>query len=127
MCGENSPQIPMEIYSLKGKQYMMICYSMESILLQLGFPIRERYKNRREYFTVPLPPAVRSLYLFKGIQSPMHLQRNHLRYIPASSLEGILSYNGESMMVLYKNSVLLQFHPEKTSDGRKMMLNWLLH
>ena len=126
ICGENSPQIPMELYKLKHKRYMMICYSMESILLQLGFPIRERYENRREYFTLALPPAVRSLYLFKGIQSPMRLQRNHLRYIPAASLDGILSYNGEGMMTLYKNSVLVQFHPEKTSDGRKMMLNWVL-
>ncbi len=125
VCKEDSPQIPMEIYKLKDKKYMMICYSMESILLQLGYPIRERYENRREYFTIQLPSAIRSLYLFKGIQSPIYLQRNHLRYIPASSLDGILSYNGEAMIALYKNSVLIQFHPEKTSDGRKMILNWL--
>jgi len=125
VCGENSPQIPMELYTLKNKQYMMICYSMESVLLQLGFPIRERYTNRKEYFTIAIPPAIRSFYLFKGIKTPMRLQRNHVRYTPAASLDGILSYNGESMMAIYKNSVLVQFHPEKTSDGRQMILNWV--
>jgi imidazoleglycerol phosphate synthase glutamine amidotransferase subunit HisH len=34
-------------------------------------------------------------------------------------------YNGEAMLATYKNSTLIQFHPEKSPDGKKLIMNWL--
>jgi imidazoleglycerol phosphate synthase glutamine amidotransferase subunit HisH len=34
-------------------------------------------------------------------------------------------YNGEAMVATYKNSTLIQFHPEKSPDGKKLIMNWL--
>ena len=37
----------------------------------------------------------------------------------------IASYRGELMIAGYKNCLMMQFHPEKTADGLKMIENWL--
>jgi imidazoleglycerol phosphate synthase glutamine amidotransferase subunit HisH len=37
----------------------------------------------------------------------------------------VASYEGESMILLYRNSILVQYHPERTKDGLKLIDNWI--
>jgi imidazoleglycerol phosphate synthase glutamine amidotransferase subunit HisH len=37
----------------------------------------------------------------------------------------VASYRGELMLVFYKNSVMTQFHPERTIAGKRFLQNWL--
>ena len=109
---------------------MMICYSMESILTQLGFPLCKRKQHVKEPFLLTIPPEYMKVPLFANIKNPMTMRRNHTRYFPSRLMKGpliepIASYKGESMVALYKNSILIQFHPEKSPDGKKLILNWL--
>jgi GMP synthase-like glutamine amidotransferase len=119
-----NPQVPLELLSLD-KKLMLICYSMESVLLQLGFPVKRRYIHRRESFNLPAPNHP----LFEGIQTPMKVWRDHTWYTPKAAIHTpvrlIASYNGEAMIATYKNAVLVQHHPEHTADGRKFLENWL--
>jgi len=119
-----NPQVPLELLNLD-KKLMLICYSMESVLLQLGFPVKERYIHRQEPFN--LYPSNHPL--FEGIQTPMKVWRDHTWYIPASAIRSpvklLAAYNGETMIATYKNATLVQHHPEHTADGRKFLNNWL--
>ena len=36
---EGAPQVPLELFLRNDKTLLLICYSMESALVQLGFPI----------------------------------------------------------------------------------------
>jgi GMP synthase-like glutamine amidotransferase len=120
-----NPQVPLELLDLD-KKLMLICYSMESVLMQLGFPVKERYIHRREPFN--LYPTEQNP-LFEGIQVPMKVWRDHTWYTPASTIRSpvhlVASYNGEAMIATYKNATLVQHHPEHTADGRKFLENWL--
>jgi GMP synthase-like glutamine amidotransferase len=125
---EDRPQVPMELFNLD-KQFMMICYSMESVLLQLGTPIRERYIHRKEPFNLTIPHTSLSHPLFKAIQNPMKSWRDHRWYFNQRDIHVpvklLASYNGEAMIVTYKNAVLVQHHPEKTAAGRQFIKNWI--
>jgi GMP synthase-like glutamine amidotransferase len=125
---EGVPIVPMELFKTD-KQFLMICYSMESVLVQLGFPIQERYINRKGPFNLTVPKENQGHPLFKGIPSPMHVWRLHQFYFPRDVLTPpvhlLASYNGEAMVATYKNAVLVQHHPEKTKDGRQLIENWL--
>lgn len=123
---EDSPQIPLQVTNLKTKKILLICYSMESLLYQLGMPITTRNENKKEIFklqiTQPDP-------LFNNIKNPMVLRRNHIRYVaavgPIGPAKAVAAYDGELMIATYKNATLMQFHPEKTPDGKKLLLNWI--
>jgi hypothetical protein len=122
------PVVPMELLKTE-KRFLMICYSMESVLVQLGFPIRERYINRKETFNLSIPKEYQTHPLFKGIPSSMRGWRDHRYYFPRDVLTPpvylLSSYNGEAMIATYKNAVLIQYHPEKTKDGRQLLENWI--
>jgi GMP synthase-like glutamine amidotransferase len=126
-----APVVPLELFKTEKttKRFLMICYSMESVLVQLGFPIQERYINRKEPFNLTVPKENQSHSLFKDIPNPMRVWRYHKWYFPrtvlASPVHLLASYNGEAMIVTYKNAVLVQHHPEKTKDGRQFLENWL--
>jgi len=124
-----SKQIPLDIVKLKGKQCMLICYSMESLLIQLNIPLVKHHIKRKESFQLTIPTVYSQLPLVEGIKNPMLLRRNHKMYFRSNSihepLEHIASYNGECMIVSYKNTLCLQFHPEKSPDGKKLIVNWL--
>jgi GMP synthase-like glutamine amidotransferase len=128
---EGVPVVPMELFKTEKteKRFLMICYSMESVLAQLGFPIQERYINRRGPFNLTVPKENQEHPLFKGIPSPMRVWRLHKFYFPRTVLRApvhlLASYNGEAMVATYKNAVLVQYHPEKTKDGRQLIENWL--
>ena len=125
---EGVPIVPMELFKTD-KRFLMICYSMESVLVQLGFPIQERYINRKGPFNLTVPKENQEHPLFKGIQNPMRVWRDHRFYFPRTILKSpvhlLASYNGESMIATYKNTVFVQHHPEKTGDGRQFIENWL--
>lgn len=115
----NSPQIPLGVLKLKGKRFMMICYSMESILVQLGVKIHKRNDCKKELFRLPIPEGY-------GVESPMVVRRTHQWYFSPRSVPGLITqYNGEAMIAAYKNALLVQFHPEKTPDGKKFIAHWL--
>jgi GMP synthase-like glutamine amidotransferase len=124
-----APQVPLELLMRTDKTFLMICYSMESVLVQLGFPIKRRSVNKRG----PLPLSVKTPYrahpLFSAIAQPMLIRRNHRFYFPMREVGPpvvpIASYDGELMMALYKNTVLTQYHPERSNDGRQFIQNWL--
>jgi GMP synthase-like glutamine amidotransferase len=125
---EGVPIVPMELFKTE-KRFLMICYSMESVLVQLGIPIQERYINRRGPFNLTVPKENQEHPLFKGIPSPMRVWRLHKFYFPRTVLKApvhlLASYNGEAMVATYKNAVLVQYHPEKTAQGRQLLQNWL--
>jgi len=125
---EGVPIVPLELFKTE-KRFLMICYSMESVLVQLGFPIRERYINRKETFNLSVPKEYQTHPLFKGIPSSMRAWRDHRFYFPRDVLKVpvylLSSYNGETMIATYKNAVLVQYHPEKTAHGRQLLENWI--
>lgn len=114
---KNAPQIPLDIYKLHDKKYMMICYSLESIAYQLKLPISFRQDNKKELFELQIN------------NKKMKLWRNHYGYLSSDiniePLQHIKSYNGECMILHYKNSILLQFHPERTRDGIEFIYKWI--
>jgi imidazoleglycerol phosphate synthase glutamine amidotransferase subunit HisH len=59
----------------------------------------------------------------------MELWRNHYGFlsdkIDLYPLQKLASYDGECMILMYRNSILVQFHPERTNTGIEFMDNWL--
>ena len=124
---EGGPQVPLDILKLD-KRFLLICYSMESLITRIckcEHHLKERYIPKNEIFHLqhPLEPA----WLFDGIKEDMVLRRNHRWYLPSGLLpvHEIASYRGELMIAGYKNCLMMQFHPEKSADGLKMIANWL--
>jgi GMP synthase-like glutamine amidotransferase len=121
-------QVPMALLETD-KKFMMICYSMQSILVQLDVPIKRRYIRRTEPFHLTVPREHKDHPLFKGIPSPMNVWRDHQWYFSKADIPSpvklLASYNGEVMIATYKNAVLVQHHPERTADGKRFLENWL--
>jgi anthranilate/para-aminobenzoate synthase component II len=126
---KESTQVPLKVLTLKNKKFMMLCYSMESILLQLHYPLKKRNIDRKEPFRLTIPVSYTSDPLFMGIKNPSIMRRHHMWYIPNNVITEPVNllgqYNGEAMVATYKNSTLIQFHPEKSPDGKKLIMNWL--
>jgi anthranilate/para-aminobenzoate synthase component II len=124
---KTSTQVPLKVLTLRSKRFMMLCYSMESILLQLHYPLHKRYKDIKEPFKLHVEENNHPL--FNNIKNPSLMRRHHTWYFPIKAIESpvklLAQYNGEAMVVIYKNSTLIQFHPEKSPDGKKLLLNWL--
>ena len=125
---EGAPKVPLGILGLP-KQFLLICYSMESLIAQVSQAlIKERYIQRKEIFHMTNPMQRATPGLFDGIKQQMVLRRNHLWYFPTGTITPITeiaAFRGEIMIAMYKNCLLTQFHPEKTLDGVKMIKNWL--
>ena len=124
---EGGPQIPLDILKLD-KRFLLICYPMESLITRIckcKHHLKERYIHKNEIFHLKQPS---DYWLFDGIKEDMVLRRNHHWYLPAGVLpvHEIASYRGELMIAGYKNCLMMQFHPEKTADGIKMIVNWLV-
>ena len=124
-----STQVPLDILMLPNKQFMLLCYSMESLLIQLNYPLTKRRSDKREIFHLTVPVAYTNNSLFQSIKNPMVVRRHHHFYFPEKVIIDpvnlIASYNGEAMIATYKNTLLVQFHPEKSVDGKCLILNWL--
>ncbi len=112
-----TPQITTELLTLTNKRFFLICYSMESLLLHLGCKLIKRPKNARGYFSLSMD----------GKQ--IDVWRNHYTYIVPDSLKPgmrcLATYDGETMTVEYKNTMMTQWHPERTEDGVRFIRQWL--
>lgn len=133
---KGSPQVPMDIFRLIGKRFMFICYSLESVMFQLRYPISFRKVLKKELFPLNVSRGkirkTNTEYLFENINFPMKVWRNHYGYVSDliinnKLIEEVASYEGESMILLYRNSILVQYHPERTNDGLKLINNWIRH
>ena len=129
---KSSIKIPMNVFKLPNREFLLICYSMESVLHQLGIGVVERYENKKEYFNLYIQKTKAFLfdkeYLFSGIKNPLCCWRNHHWYTVANKLEHInelASYRGELMIAFYKHLLFTQLHPERSADGKKFLMNWL--
>ena len=109
-------QVPKQIAAIKDKDFLLICYSMESFLHQMGYPIFCRKENKKENILLTFP-------------EPLKVHRNHYCYIPSFKLDSriklINSYRGETMTALYKNITMTQWHPEGSADGNEFLKMWL--
>jgi GMP synthase-like glutamine amidotransferase len=122
---EGGPRVPKRILGLD-KHFLLICYSMESLATQLcdcTDMLKKRHTNKHEFFRLKKP----DYWLFDGIRDEMILKRNHHWYLESGKLpvHEIASYRGELMIAGIENTLMMQFHPEKTADGLKMIENWL--
>jgi len=131
---KDSPQIPLTIFNIFGKRFLLICYSMESVLKQLGYLVLKRYERKRELFKLHLQKTKVLLsgreHLFEYISDPAEYWRNHQYYTPVQNMDKqkiyeVASYRGELMIAFYKNAVMTQFHPERTVDGKRFLKNWV--
>ena len=111
-----SPQVDTRITQLVKKRFLLICYSMESFLLQFGCKLSRRERTK-EMFT------------FNDNGTLVNAWRNHNTFIPTDGLQPgihlLASYKSETMTAKYKNIVMTQWHPEKTDDGVIFLSNWL--
>ena len=125
----SSPQVPLEIYNLEDKEFMLICYSMESVAYQMDIPITFRRQNKKEVFKLDINNVDHNIV--KYCHNFINVWRNHYGYISSlinkNPFTEIASHQGESMILLYKNSILIQFHPERTVDGLILIYNWINH
>ena len=132
-----SIKIPIEIFDIKDKEFMLICYSLQSAIYQIDYPISYRRVNKKEYFNLYIEREnieyLNKEYLFNNITMPMKVWRNHYAYLSSAHIDRnnennliyLTSYENECMILFYKNAILLQYHPEKTEDGLQLMWNWL--
>ena len=123
-----SPIVPLNILNLNDKKFMLICYSFESVLYQLGFPVIKRYINKKEKFRLSLDikkiDEIQKTNILYNIRKPTHkrklrrsnklrLRRNHHYYIPSDDINYkkhpnmhlVSSYRNESMMIFYKQMI----------------------
>jgi GMP synthase-like glutamine amidotransferase len=112
-----SPQIDVGLFGLKEKHLFMICYSMESALYNLGYKLQKKPRTNRRIFDIVSSDGTR-----------IHVWKSHDTYVPISMnqrLRPSSRYNDEIMTLKYKNTVMTQWHPERTTDGIVFMRDWL--
>ena len=118
VMNKTTPQLDLNLLKMQDKRFMMVCYSMESILLQLGCHLIKRRENMMEYFNLDIGGT------------KIRAFRNHYTYIVPDSIKRgmrlLATYKGCAMNVEYKNTVMTQWHPERTADGIQFMKEWLL-
>ena len=111
-----SPQVDTRITQLVKKRFLLICYSMESFLLQMDCKLNRR-ERAKESFTL------------NSNGTRIVAWRNHNTFIPKDGLHPeihlLASYMNETMTAEYKNILMTQWHPEKTDDGIVFLSNWL--
>jgi GMP synthase-like glutamine amidotransferase len=116
-------QVPLEVLSLP-KRFLMICYSMESVLWQLGFPLVHRDHVEKGYFKLDVGGRMLTLY---------RLHRCYIRPKRAQvTVDGqmfrvrtLAVHEKELMMATIGPALLTQFHPESSRDGRQLLKAWL--
>ena len=112
-----SPQIDVGIFDLKDKHLFLICYSMESALFNLGYKLLKKPRTNRRIFDIVSSYGKR-----------IHVWKSHDTYVPVSinpKLKPMARYNDEIMTIVYKNAIMTQWHPERTTDGILVMREWL--
>jgi GMP synthase-like glutamine amidotransferase len=114
--GNKSPQIDTRITQLVNKRFLLICYSMESFLLQMGCKLSRRERTKETF-------------MLNDNGALFNAWRNHNTFIPTDGLQPgirlLAEYKNETMTAKYKNILMTQWHPEKTDDGIIFLSNWL--
>jgi GMP synthase-like glutamine amidotransferase len=110
--GKGAPQVPLGSLSIPGKQILCICYSMESVLVQEGYPLVRREKKK-------------GTFLLHG----QEFYRNHYAFVPSAAFKRgpaklVESLDGEAMTATLKNATLVQWHPERSPDGVLFLVRW---
>jgi len=108
---KDAVQVPLEFLTLK-KRFLMICYSMESVLYQMGYPILRRANNEKGYFRLRLDRTITAY-------------RNHHYFFKPNDLPILAVYKGELMMTIIGPALLAQFHPEHSANGRQLLSQFL--
>ena len=114
---KRSPVLDLEILKMKNKRFLLICYSMESILQQLGCHLIKRPNAMKGRFDL----------IMNGVK--IEAYRNHYMYVVPESIKRgmrlLATYKGDTMTVSYKNLMMTQWHPEITKDGIRFLEGWL--
>lgn len=114
---KKSPQLDIRLLDLSNKRLLFICYSMESILMQLGCKLHNRRVSKTDNIVI------------RDRDIDMTVARNHFAYVDARSVPTrirlLSKYKNDVMTAEYKNSVMTQWHPEKTRDGIEFIKRWL--
>lgn len=112
-----SPQIDTKVFEIKDTKLFFICYSMESALFNLGYKLYKKPRTNRRIFDI-----------ISSNGNKIRVWKSHDTYAPLSlhpRLKTIMSYNDEIMTIDYKNSIMTQWHPERTRDGVLLIRDWL--
>lgn len=121
-----SPQVNKKILGLQDKRFLLICYSMESVLKSLGCKLMTSKKSKND--TIPLTPLYNN-YLTGGMKIPISAARYHYTHVTVSSLPPRIrlqmKHKNEVMTCHYKNCVMVQWHPELSEEGDLFLSNWL--
>jgi len=104
-------RVPMGIFSMPIRVFA-ICYSFQSTLVQLGYTMHHKPRQ-----------AITKYIQHKGKKILVALNYTQCIKSPVKGEEAASA--GESMIVRYKNSLMTQFHPEKTADGRALLYDFL--
>lgn len=114
---KESPQLDIDLLKLDTKRFLLICYSMESILMQLGCRVRN-WKNAKV-----------DTIMISDDGTLIEVARHHFAHVDANTVKPrmkLLSiYKGDMMTVEYKNAMMTQWHPERTEDGKVFLKRWL--
>ena len=114
---KRSPVLDLEILKMKNKRFLLICYSMESILQQLGCHLIKRPNAMKGRFDL----------IMNGVK--IEAYRNHYMYVVPESIKRgmrlLATYKGDTMTVSYKNAMMTQWHPERTVGGIRFLEGWL--
>jgi GMP synthase-like glutamine amidotransferase len=118
----SSPRLPIDILLLPLKRFLFICFSMQSILHQLGNTV------------YCAPDKIQGLF---RLSDSLLVYRNHYCYVTnvhsdqthyLDIVHSIIDMDGiRKVMTVYLNStsILLQWHPEKTINGYVFFKDWL--
>ena len=114
---KESPQLDTDLLQLDTKRFLLICYSMESILMQLGCRVRN-WKNAKV-----------DTIMISDDGTLIEVARNHFAHVDANSIKSrmklLSAYKDDVMTIEYKNAMMTQWHPERTEDGKVFLKRWL--
>ncbi len=112
-----------KILQIKGKKFMMICYSMEIFVKLLGCSLKQHDKNQQT------TSSFDDAFLNKQIEA----WRNHKFYLPVSNIHDKIillgSFKDQVMTAKYEDKsefLLIQWHPPYTEDGEQLLEKWII-
>ena len=119
---KSSPQMNEKILQIKGKKFMMICYSMEIFAKLLGCTLKQHDKNQQTM----------SSFDDAFLSTTIDAWRNHKFYLPVSNIHDKMillgSFKDQVMTAKYVDKsefLLIQWHPPYTEDGEQLLEKWI--
>lgn len=121
---ENTPKIDIEkIAKIKGKNFLLIGYSMQKALLQKKYTLKTTTPKKYKITT-------NNESLFSDIDDKMDVvkKNNHFFDVETNDLKEInikSTYNNMLMIAKYKKILMTDFCPEHSEDGMQLLENWI--